>query len=82
MTAALSFDSSQTDAVDLGRGHPLLLVGPAGSGKTTVALERARRVGSPVTMLVPTEGLVELAHARARRMGVDADVSTFDACSP
>lgn len=70
-------------------GRPLLVLGEAGHGKTTVALHRlahlwrtlARSTGetaSRVAMIVPTEGLARLVQPLLRRLGVDVAAQTFD----
>jgi DNA helicase-2/ATP-dependent DNA helicase PcrA len=64
--------------------RPALVCGPAGTGKSTLALRRlcahARRAGRDVRALVvvPVEGLVQHLERLCARLGVQAEISTFD----
>jgi DNA helicase II / ATP-dependent DNA helicase PcrA len=85
----VELDPAQRGAVTLPAGRPLLVLGEAGHGKTTVALHRLAHLWrmlaqSPgemaprVAMIVPTEGLARLVQPLLRRLGVDVPAQTFD----
>ncbi len=80
----VELDPVQRAAIELPAERPLLVLGEAGHGKTTVLLHRVarlwRRAGRSMraVVLVPTEGLVRLLQPMLRRLGVDIDVWTFD----
>ena len=77
-------DPAQEKLVDLPAGEPLLLLGEAGFGKTTVALHRLVRLRAKhpklrAAVIVPTEGLRTLTAALLERMGhPDVPVLRFD----
>jgi DNA helicase IV len=77
-------DPAQRDAVKLPEGRPLLVLGEAGHGKTTVALHRLahlwRSSAAPLraAVVVPSEGLARLLQPLLRRLGVDVEVLTYD----
>ena len=85
-----ALDSAQRRAVELPAGRPLLVLGEAGCGKTTVAVHRlaalqeaAQREGRPLRalLLVPaaSAGLRHLSAALLARLGVtDVEVEVFD----
>jgi hypothetical protein len=67
-------DPAQEKLVGLPAGEPLLLLGEAGFGKTTVALHRLVRLRAKnpklrAAVIVPTEGLRTLTAALLERMG-------------
>src|SRR5262249_36045167 len=68
---------AQRAAIDLPRDRPLLVLGEAGHGKTTVLLHRVARLFREgprplrAAILVPHEGLVNLLQPLLRRLGVD-----------
>ncbi|OJY30751.1 MAG: hypothetical protein BGO98_28705 [Myxococcales bacterium 68-20] len=80
----VSLDPVQRAAIDLPPERPLLVLGEAGHGKTTVLLHRVARIWRAsgrslrTAILVPTEGLVRLVQPLLRRLGVDVEVWTFD----
>lgn len=85
----VTLDPAQQRAVDLPRNEPVLMLGEAGFGKTTVALHRllALRAQSLLpghrrfrgAVVVPTEGLRRLTALMLHRRNVqDVDVWTFD----
>lgn len=77
----VTLDPAQEAAIALPRERPLLVLGEAGHGKTTVLLHRVARVGRAAprsAVIVPTEGLVRLLQPALRRLGVDVAVTTFD----
>ena len=78
-------DPAQRRAVDLPAGRPLLLLGEAGAGKTTVALYRLVRLRAQAgkrfraAVVVPTPGLRGLSRALLERLeAVDVDVFLYD----
>ena len=85
-----ALDAEQRRAVELPAGRPLLVLGEAGCGKTTVAVHRlaalqetAQQAGraARTLLLVPaaSAGLRHLAAALLARLGVtDAEVEVFD----
>ena len=82
-------DPAQRRVVDLPPGGAVLLLGEAGSGKTTVALHRlahlvhaaeAERRRFRGGVIVPTEGLRRFAQAMLERLGAGTvEVRTWDA---
>lgn len=81
----VTLDPAQQRAVDLERGRPLLLLGEAGFGKTTVALhrlvalKRAHHSGFRGAVIVPTEGLRRLTEMMLSRHGdPELEALTFD----
>ena len=72
----VELDPAQRRLVELPAGRPLLLLGEAGFGKTTVALHRLarlRRQAGPrlrTAAIVPTEGLRVLTASLLERMGL------------
>lgn len=80
----VTLDPAQRAAIDLPASRPLLVLGEAGHGKTTVLLHRVAQIfranrSLRGLVLVPTEGLVRLLVPHLRKLGVDLDVVTFDA---
>jgi DNA helicase IV len=80
----VTLDRAQRAAIALSPSLPLLVLGEAGHGKTTVLVHRAANIldanrGARGVLLVPTEGLARLLVPILRRLGVDIDVLTFDA---
>jgi DNA helicase IV len=83
---AVELDPVQRRAVEHAAGQPLLVLGEAGFGKTTVAMHRLahlERTGrdpkARALVLVPTEGLRRLCRLLLDRLGVRrAHVETFD----
>ena len=78
-------DARQAEVVAAPAGRPLLVLGEAGFGKTTVALHRVAQLvkdgmnPSRVLMLVPTIGLVRLSKVLLERLEVrGVRVSTVD----
>lgn len=79
-------DPEQYAAVATPPDEPLLVLGSAGSGKTTVALHRLARLvaGGPeiaarAHVVVPEEGLARLSRRLLDPLAPDARVSTLDA---
>ena len=78
----VELDPDQRRLVDLPAGRPLLLLGEAGFGKTTVALHRLERLRARAgpslraAAIVPTEGLRVLTSSLLGRMGL-GDVPVF-----
>lgn len=84
-------DAEQFDAVATPPERALLVLGTAGSGKTTVALHRLARIAAlaperyplaDMAVLVPEEGLARLSRRLLAPLGVgDAQVRTLDSWS-
>jgi len=80
----VTLDRQQRSAIELPPGQPLLVLGEAGHGKTTVLLQRVARLwrtsNAPLraAVLVPNEGLARLLQPLLRRLGADIEVFTFD----
>jgi DNA helicase-2/ATP-dependent DNA helicase PcrA len=84
-------DPDQFEAVSSPPDRPLLVIGSAGSGKTTVALHRLARIAfedprryppSRMQVVVPELGLAQLAARLLEPLGLDrAAVRTLDAWS-
>lgn len=82
----VQLDPAQLDAVRLPPGRPLLVLGEAGHGKTTVALHRMahlwrqapRGTDLRACVVVPTEGLVRWLQPLLSRLGADIDVLPYD----
>jgi superfamily I DNA/RNA helicase len=78
----VTLDPAQRAAIALAPSRALLVLGEAGHGKTTVALHRVAAVSRGARLraavVVPTEGLARLLQPLARRLGIDADVVTYD----
>ena len=80
----IALDASQAAAVAQPADRPLLVLGEAGHGKTTVLVARVARLWhaapSPlrVAVLVPHEGLVAALQPQLRALGVDVTPWTFD----
>ena len=73
--ADVVLDAAQRRIVELPAGRPVLLLGEAGFGKTTVALHRLAHLrqrtgpGLRAAVIVPTEGLRRLSAALLERLG-------------
>jgi len=73
--ADVVLDAAQRRIVELPVGKPVLLLGEAGFGKTTVALHRLAHLrqrtepGLRAAVIVPTEGLRRLSAALLERLG-------------
>jgi len=82
----VTLDADQQRVVDLPAGAPLLVLGEAGVGKTTVALRRLaalrQRHGDrpwSAAVIVPTEGLRRLTEALLERLGLEGvEVAMYD----
>lgn len=81
-------DAEQHAAISLPADEPLLVIGSAGSGKTTVALHRLARIAAvdearPIAsagVIVPEEGLARLSRRLLAPFGVsERQVRTLDA---
>ncbi len=82
-------DAQQFAAISAPPEEPLLVLGSAGSGKTTVALHRLARIAATqpkryplaeMRVVVPEEGLARLSRRLLEPLGVGgAQVSTLDA---
>jgi DNA helicase II / ATP-dependent DNA helicase PcrA len=73
-------DADQRAAIEAPPNVPLLVIGSAGSGKTTVALHRLARIDAPRSrVVVPGEGLARLSRTILRGLDSDARVETIDA---
>ena len=83
---AVELDPVQRRAVEHAAGRPLLILGEAGFGKTTVAMHRLAHLEkntnndrARAVVLVPTEGLRRLCELVLDRLEVRrVDVETFD----
>ena len=81
-------DAEQFEAVNVAADEPLLVLGSAGSGKTTVALhrlakiafdEQARYPESRMKVIVPEEGLARLSRRLLAPLGLEkVSVETLD----
>ncbi|MBI5549429.1 MAG: AAA family ATPase [Deltaproteobacteria bacterium] len=82
--AEVVLDEAQRRAVELPPGRPVLVLGEAGSGKTTVALHRLAHLKRTAgcrraALIVPTEGLCGLLEALLARMQVrGVEVWTYE----
>ena len=82
-------DAEQFEAVSVAADEPLLVLGSAGSGKTTVALHRLAKIAfedaarypeSRMKVIVPEEGLARLSRRLLAPLGLDkVSVETLDA---
>ncbi|SET40299.1 DNA helicase IV [Myxococcus fulvus] len=82
-------DAEQYEAVTVESGQPLLVLGSAGSGKTTVALHRLAKIAfddaerfpqSRMKLIVPEEGLARLSRRLLAPLGLGrVTVETRDA---
>jgi len=78
----VELDPAQRAVVDLPPREPVLILGEAGCGKTTVALHRLRALRMAgnerfrAACIVPNEGLRRLAESLLHRLGLD-DVETW-----
>jgi DNA helicase IV len=75
LSVTASLDAEQWAAIQA--EDDLLVLGSAGSGKTTVALHRIARLGSG-EVLVPEEGLARLSRRLLAPLGSEARVRTLD----
>lgn len=81
-------DAEQYDAVSVAASHPLLVLGSAGSGKTTVALHRLAKIAfddpntypqARMKLIVPEEGLARLSRRLLAPLGLGrVSVDTLD----
>jgi DNA helicase IV len=80
----VTLDPAQLGIVRLPPGTPLLVLGEAGHGKTTVALHRLSHLltAEPrperAVVIVPAEGLRQLIEPLMKRLGVDVEVRLYD----
>ena len=82
----VELDPAQRRVVDLPPKRPVLILGEAGCGKTTVALHRLLRLRQAhrsrnfrAAVLVPTEGLRALVESLLDRLGLEeVDALTYD----
>jgi len=81
----VELDAEQARIVVLPPGRPLLVLGEAGHGKTTVALHRLARLckAAPgafrAAVVVPADGLRRLVETSLERLGVtDVEVALYD----
>lgn len=80
----VTLDPAQLGIVRLSPGTPLLVLGEAGHGKTTVALHRlshlldAEPPPERAAVIVPAEGLRQLIEPLMKRLGVDVEVRLYD----
>lgn len=82
-------DAEQFEAVSVAADEPLLVLGSAGSGKTTVALHRLAKIAfedaarypeSRMKVIVPEEGLARLSRRLLAPLGLEkVSVETLDA---
>jgi DNA helicase-2/ATP-dependent DNA helicase PcrA len=89
MDVTAQLDADQFAAISAPPGQPLLVLGSAGSGKTTVALHRLARIASRdpdryplgrMRVVVPEEGLARLSRRLLEPLGVGrTQVKTLDA---
>jgi DNA helicase-2/ATP-dependent DNA helicase PcrA len=81
---ALVQDPEHERLLQLPLEKPALLCGPAGTGKSTLALRRlcaharSARRDLNALVIVPVDGLVQHLERLCARLGVQAQISTFD----